>query len=750
MQTVAFEPHIPLALWAPLAVAAVVLVGLYARASRARLSRGRWLTGTALMALGVAVPLVLLLNPIWLDRIPPPEGKPRLVVLLDRSASMATVDVGARQSRFDIARAAVRSLNEGLAEQFDVQLRAFADDVTATSLEQLDSLQADGEDSDLAAAIQLACEGESLPGQAILLLSDGIHNAPGGTARLREALARAKAMAAPVLAYTLGGDAEVNDLRLAIRNPQELAFVGQKVPVLLELEQKGQLPARVEISLWEHGKPVERREVELRDGRGEAAFQVSRDRTGLFAFDVQAAARPGEATTLNNAAAFVLRVVDEPIKVLLLEGKPYWDTKFLVRTLALDTSIELTSIVRLSENRVLERRLPRAAPPADEQSPQPAAPAETWQVHQSPDRVLSDAAALAAYQIVILGRDADVFLNDDSLGQLKKWLISSDGSLVCFRGPPSAQVHERLDQLMPIRWTPARETRHRLRWTDEGRSLHWLPESSADDTLAAMPSLVAAARPGTVKDHATVLATSGNEQDRVPVIAYQLVGNGRVVAIDGAGMWRWAFLPPKHRDRDDVYGTFWRSMMRWLLSNVGMLPRQQFALRPDKVTFDSRDSATATFSLRTDGEAKPVPAIELMGDELTEPRTLTPVPLGEPGQYRVAFGRLPPGRYRARVVGSREDEPGAAAAFEVRGPLKEQLELSAQPATMEVIAQQSGGAALGKLDARVVCDYFAEHQARTRPERFSQTAAWDRWWVLGGAIGLWGVAWGLRRHAGLV
>jgi hypothetical protein len=45
------------------------------------------------------------------------------------------------------------------------------------------------------------------------------------------------------------------------------------------------------------------------------------------------------------------------------------------------------------------------------------------------------ADALAAYQIVILGRNAEVFLTDDALAKLRKWLVESEGSLVCFRGP---------------------------------------------------------------------------------------------------------------------------------------------------------------------------------------------------------------------------------------------------------------------------------------------------------------------------
>ena len=57
---------------------------------------------------------------------------------------------------------------------------------------------------------------------------------------------------------------------------------------------------------------------------------------------------PEEVTAVNNRATLLLRVVDEPVQVLLFEGKPYWDAKFLIRTLAEDRSVELTSIVQIA------------------------------------------------------------------------------------------------------------------------------------------------------------------------------------------------------------------------------------------------------------------------------------------------------------------------------------------------------------------------------------------------------------------
>ena len=71
------------------------------------------------------------------------------------------------------------------------------------------------------------------------------------------------------------------------------------------------------------------------DGRPpEVRFWVKQDKMGLYPYEARVDPLPGEATQANNSATYLLRVIDQPISVLLVEGKPYWDTKFLMRTLS--------------------------------------------------------------------------------------------------------------------------------------------------------------------------------------------------------------------------------------------------------------------------------------------------------------------------------------------------------------------------------------------------------------------------------
>jgi hypothetical protein len=210
-------------------------------------------------------------------------------------------------------------------------------------------------------------------------------------------------------------------------------------------------------------------------------------------------------------------------------------------------------------------------------------------------------------------------------------------------------------------------------------------------------------------------------------------------------------LPPQHQDRDELYGTLWRSLVRWLVTNVGLLPSQRLALRADKAVFTSGETASATLLVRESRWSGGVPRLEVSGPALAKPQAVACRPGGiAPGQYHADLGRLPEGRYRIRVVGAEKGETSAEAALDVRGNLKERLELTARPELMRWIADASGGEALSSADPATLARLFEAHLSRSRPERIIRAPAWDRWWVLAGAFALWGLSWGLRRRSGLI
>jgi hypothetical protein len=215
-------------------------------------------------------------------------------------------------------------------------------------------------------------------------------------------------------------------------------------------------------------------------------------------------------------------------------------------------------------------------------------------------------------------------------------------------------------------------------------------------------------------------------------------------------MWRWAFLPPDQQENDEVYRSLWGSLLRWLVSSGDLLPGQKVALRTDKATFPVTEGATGTLLLRDQSAESKAPAVELRSEESKEVRKFAPVPLGdEPGVFRVVFGKLPEGRYRARVAGSAPDDTAAATAFDVRSLFDEQLDLTARPDLMARIAEDSGGRVLEASTPEGAVRQFQEHLDRGRRQQVRRLTAWDRWWVFLSVLGVWGMAWAVRRNAGL-
>ena len=354
---------------------------------------------------------------------------------------------------------------------------------------------------------------------------------------------------------------------------------------------------------------------------------------------------------------------------------------------------------------------------------------------------------------MILGRNAEAFSTDDALAKLRKWLAESEGSLVCFRGPPASQISQRLGDLMPPAVGPGGRIAVPPRTDGRRPGVAMAAGRRAGrGDWPNCPRWRRRMRPEAAKALAVVLAKGVGGDQASPMIVYQPVGSGRVVVVEGAGMWRWAFLAPEHQKQEEVYGSLWRSLVRWLVSNVGMLPSQRLALRADKLSFTTDENVTATLLVR-DWSGDP-PQVQLsggpdaaegdrhifrptVGRKTSQSPALTfrCVPRGSyPGQFSVGLGRLPEGQYALRVAGIDKNDVSAVAAFDVRGNLAERLDVAAQPNVMKMIARESGGAVLAAADPRLLAQQFDRHLGRTRPERTAQTMAWDRWWALLGGV----------------
>ena len=130
MTSLQFHPLIPSSLWMTLVVLLGGLFVWYGLGRPAGFGRGRWLAALGLMVFGAVAVLTILLNPTWVETIPPPAGKPLLTLAVDTSESMATRDAADGATRMVEAVQTAAALERGLADQFDVRTMAFDSTIT--------------------------------------------------------------------------------------------------------------------------------------------------------------------------------------------------------------------------------------------------------------------------------------------------------------------------------------------------------------------------------------------------------------------------------------------------------------------------------------------------------------------------------------------------------------------------------------------------------------------------------------------
>ncbi len=119
-----FEPQIPLGLWWAMAVLALAAWAWYALARDSGLGLLRRSLVLVLMALVLIAPLLLLLNPTWIEPIIPPAGKPLITVLVDATQSMQVDDVDG-ETRWQAALEMAEEIKAAASQEFDVNIIRF-------------------------------------------------------------------------------------------------------------------------------------------------------------------------------------------------------------------------------------------------------------------------------------------------------------------------------------------------------------------------------------------------------------------------------------------------------------------------------------------------------------------------------------------------------------------------------------------------------------------------------------------------
>ena len=481
------------------------------------------------------------------------------------------------------------------------------------------------------------------------------------------------------------------------------------------------------------------------------AFEEAGDWTLRF----EVTALPEETTTDDNVDTRFLRVTDERIKVLYVEGFPRWEYRYLKNALLrVDASIEAqVFLFDASRDFVQEHSK-----------------------HLEPLRELpSTREELFSYHVILVG---DVLPEQlaPTEDRRQEWLslltqfVERGGGLGVIWGElamPDRYRSTPLEDLLPV----VLEEPDRIGAVDWSEPfipdlespvlphdvvlLMREPERNEALWREGLAPLIAYYPVQQAKAGSTVLLRHPKDSNRFgkrPILTVGEVPRGRTLFLATDETWRW-----REPYGEKYHDPFWRNVVRHLAA--GRLRRRddRVELRLDRVIVDTGEQVRVQLRL-LDTELAPRRASDAnvffrRADGQPERRTLQAVAPGETGEYEGRFTLQDPGV--VSVLAFENDNPdGELLAREdvlVKMPDLELARSSQDRETLEQIAAASkdGFYSFVADTGRLAAVFKDRRPTETEVDR-STRPLWDHWWTLAGILLLLTVEWIARKRVRLV
>jgi hypothetical protein len=723
-----------------LAAAALLSAGLYAQWRTSASCDRRIRAYLLVLRAGAVAVLVALALDVGRWRRSAETGEREWVILADRSASMGTADIE-RRSRWDAAMAMAVEAMAGADDAGRLRIVPFDTGIgEAIGDPAKAGRELSGRGTDLNRAMHELLDryqggGRELAGVAIL--SDGRQTSirpPVDAAR------RAVARGIGVTAVPLGGEVPRHDLQVRAVRGQLVAHKGQRLKILGRVDNRNMGDVRAAVRLLgADGKATAETTIDVTNNTSvEVVFTAVPTNSGRTEYRLDAPVWPGEALTRNNSERVAVSVLEQPVRVLLVEGTPYWDSKFLAQLLRLQTNIAISALYRVSSERSMRIDSGGARPAgrADEAFP-------------------SDAASLAAYDLLVFGKGAEYFLDAPRVALVKAFLREQGGAVIFSRGKPyHGNTFPEMESIEPVEWGESLGADFRWVPTTDGEAAGlfdgFLPGRD-DPVWGRLPPMRSANGCRRVKAFATVLvegraAAAGGAEGGFPVVVAMRHGRGVVAAVNGEGLWQWDFFAAP--EAKALYEDFWMQLMQWAVAYSDFLPGYSYALRATSRSAAPGEPVRIRVARRGEQEEAPPKEVAVTGPSGRQALALVAV-AGQDDRWETVLAAERPGVYSVTVAGADGKPLAPAEEIEVVPPPGETEECSADLEYLGRFAAEAGGRVLPQSSWKEWIAALAVPAAVKVQADATWESRWDRAWVLILLAGLLGCEWFIRRRNGL-
>ena len=657
-------------------------------------------------------------------------------VMLDSSASMQTEDIDGK-SRFDAGRSIVAEI---MNKFDDVKIYPFSRNLAPAVSSELEigRLEADGTATDIAGSgrellRKFSDSGKSLKG--LIIISDGIETTQGGG---KDFAILARAENIPINGICLGGNVFDKDIALKMQHTHFTLFEGQSQSVIVNITNSNMGKIKTEIEL--HGKGgavIDKKEVRLENNTTQkVTFTIKLSKPGYNELWFDTPLQKDEKIEDNNRVAISATVLDEKLKVLMIEGRPFWDSKFLSQVMKNNKNIDFTGIYRLSPERFF------LISDSDSKN------------EESSDIIFPDSLEkLAEYNLIIFGKGAEFFLDDKKVGFLKRYIRDFGGAVLFARGKPYSGDWNGLNNIEPVYWGETLNKEFRWQPTEPGETCglfgEMLPDEDAD-IWQDLPLVGQVSRCPELKSFAEVLliGKSDNSKLEIPVLISRKIGKGIVLAVNSEGLWKWDFFPLKG-NTENFYRKFWTQLVFWSVKYSDFLPSQNYSIHLSRNHILPGEEVVAFINTREKFEKNMKLTIKITKQNRMV-REIVPSPSISGRGWNGLFSLSEPGRYRVSLVMPGKSGKEIFASLEIEAPPQEGDRLSADPQNLNSILLEGGGKLMSKSEIIKLLEMPDNRDDENIDDDKTWNSIWSAWWLLLLLLGFFSLECYLRRRNGML
>jgi len=679
-----------------------------------------------------------------------------VVVMSDRSASMGVADAPSVAGEPSTREAQLRDALTGAAAQFErlaaernvlhVGFDAAAFDLpAATDAKPGEPGVALGEPTGRRTLLAQSLEQTlrrvaARPVAGVVLLTDGRSPDQPGRSLLREFQGRR----IPVFPVPLGNAQSLPDLAITRAETPAAAFMGDKLPVTVDVESLGGEPgttagARLQLIDDATGLALEERRIE-QTGVGRHTLLVTPRAAGDQSYTVRLIPDGRDLSEQNNQARVSVAVADRPIRVAYFDGYPRWEYRYLKNILVREESIRTSAMLLSSERRSIQDgneildALPRTA--------------KDWQ--QFDVVVMGDVRpeVFSVEQIshlrdLVADRGAGLLWIGGAGSTPGAWRSTPLADLVPFKIPPQGTPGvERSGAeawLNPVLIKPgAAAERYGVLRLSEDPSNPWPGELLSGDLGWPMMRWAQRIEPSMLKPTAEVLATAtptggASEAESFPLVMSMRYGAGRVIYVATDETWRYRYC------RGEVLTErFWIPMVRLLAREslgragqpavIAASPEQVQVGRPVRLSVRLLDQSLierrpATLRVRLTRQDEQGVASGRAVEVTLAPESV------EQSEAAVAYAASwiasEPGRYALTPADALLAGLDITAPLEVIAPDDEMRFPQADHAALGTIAAETGGRVLDAAALRDLSSLLPNREVRTLGTPDIETL-WDK------------------------